>query len=63
MISRNLNLACGMITNMDEMYANHEAADAGIPWLAFHTVSTCSRVVIRSPDTDVSIFMVHFSQG
>ena len=51
-----------MITNMDEMYANHEVADKGMPWLAFHTVSTCSRVVIWSPDTDVSIFMVHFSQ-
>ena len=41
MISRNLDLTWGIITNVEEMYANHDAAHTCQVWNASYAASTC----------------------
>ena len=61
MVSRNPDLTHGTVTNVEELFANHEEADTRMLLHASHAASTCNRVVIWSPDTDVSILMIQFS--
>ena len=41
MILRNLDLTWGIITNVEEMYGNHEAALTCLVWNASYAASTC----------------------
>ena len=46
-----------------ELQSNHEEADTRLLLHAAHASRNCERVVVWTPDTDVFILMVHFSQA